>query len=211
MVVAKVRQKSIKNTFHCGRNLFDLIDTNFFKNHYRKFESSSESSKTFKFYCFYAFGLTFLNALVMLILLMFYEKKMFPYLLFLLTSFVGLIIFDVIIFIMAGVKIFNMSRTGSFAKNSRFQLEKDRFDIFLGSVKFVTVFFHRFWNYLELHAILVVTYVTEFVMVVIFQDNSYNSLFISDIIKCFSAVLIFVILVSDQNVQVLIKNRYNLV
>lgn len=59
---------------------------------------------------------------------------------------------------------------------------------------------------MELHGILLVAWPIE--LITYFSRESFDSLIISDLIKCFSNVLIFAIFVIRKNVRILFIQQY---
>jgi hypothetical protein len=145
------------------------------------------------FYCCYAFGL-------------------FPVLYFIETTarfgehvsllcLVAIAIIAVIFFILAAVKIFQMSRSGNFGRNVKFQELKERFELkVLTFQKCLFLFLCRFWNYLELIPILIVTFTIELHSHGR-KDEPLNAFIIEDFTKAFTAVMIFVILVLKKRLK----------
>jgi hypothetical protein len=89
-----------------------------------------ETPNLFKFYCFYAFGFGIFLASLPVLGFHFLPRAIgnrVKSMMFM--SLATATISDVILFFLTAIKIIELTRTGSLAKNSRFQQEKERFEL----------------------------------------------------------------------------------
>jgi len=142
----------------------------------RHFRTSSDDNQRFKFYFFYvSFFVIFTTSFI-------YSED-FLGVAFL--QFLTVFVINLLFLLLAGMKIFQLSKASNSLEQSRFSEEKD-----------------RFWTYVELFAILSVTLPME--LIVYAKTEYHKSLIVADIIMCFSSFLVFAILVLSKNIRVLL-------
>jgi len=159
---------------------------------FRHFWTSTDDNQRFKFYFFYS------SVFVLLTILLsdpgnfsyFFRYSFMEYVVFLIILFLAIFVLSWLLLILAIMKIFQLSKASNSSEQSRFSVEKD-----------------RFWTYVELFAILSVTFPMEMILSV--GTKSHKSLIVADIIMCFSSFLVFAILVLRKNVRVLLMEEYD--
>ena len=90
-------------------------------------------------------------------------------------------------------------------KTGDYEVHEDFSLIF--QLKPLTLLF-RFWSYIQLLGILIITWPIE--LIAYFLEDSYDTLIIADVIKCFSYILIFIMYAPRQNVAIYLKKKYEM-
>lgn len=112
---------------------------------------------------------------------------------------------DIFFLISTSIKVHRLSKSTNSIEHSRFVVERDRSKSigFHFSIE-LNIFYYRFFTYLQIFGIMIITCFME-----IYSWDfpiSYNSNMVVEVIKCFSAVLIFAILETKRNVRTVIIN-----
>lgn len=131
--------------------------------------------------------------------------------LFMFSAFSSALVAELIFSILTAIKVVQMIRSRDFSQNAQFQLEKERFvRLKLMNETRSSSCQHdfRFWIYLELQAILIITYPVE-ILSFANRDESFYVFIIADIVKCFSALLIFTVVVVKNDIKTLLLLQYS--
>ena len=114
---------------------------------------------------------------------------------------------EVVLIILSGIKVFELSKNQSWSENAKLAEEKKRYEeIYLLQYYFKLFIKNRFWNTLTLCAVMLVSWPIELIGLI--WDSSAESMIVSDFMKCYSSVVLFFVFVMQENVRVLLFNRY---
>jgi uncharacterized membrane-anchored protein len=122
--------------------------------------------------------------------MLFWGKEWIP--LFLLFAFLSSALINIILMVVNGFKIFIMSKSTSLTNHSTFESEKE-----------------RFWDYLQLFLIMLVTWPLE-ISTEFMPSDPLKCKIVLELVKAFSAVLIAVIFLCKRIVRNLVFDRYGI-
>ena len=161
--------------------------------------ASSDDTKRFKFYCFYGFGSM---PILYLILMIFANIErnfsvslseaigIFNFSLFNLT-----VLADLFMLGSCGVKIFRKSRIVNHHDHIWFETQTERQEeLFFRWSCDCNFLFNRFWSYIQIFLILLITWPIGYFGLFISYTFSIGSHMLSDFLKLFSAIVIFMVM-----------------
>lgn len=173
----------------------------------RSTRETSDSGRRFKFYCAYVFGMlggVFVVIAVPIASLfdIFIISWLFVF------SFAAIMTADLIFFTWSAINLLKLSRSTNVTDHKWFEDQKRRQEWHFSLVDALNFFFrYRFWFYLQLFVISLITSVIQMHSWMLYDE--YNAIIVADATVCFSTLLILLIVLTRTETRKAFTERYD--